>query len=152
MGINDVANRLISSHLLTFLHITFITLWLLAKLDLMILALILSVEGVFIWTVVLKSTEKIRAGQEKKERFENKRFREFLEEDIKTTQQNLKVSREVFLKLQENDYKLEELKSQVEQLKKAVSVDLSVKNSKLLTASSRPVSRDPGLDAGSSPA
>lgn len=126
-GVNDVANRLISSHVLTFLQITFITVWLLAKLDLMVLALILSVEGVFIWTVVLKSTEKIRLGQEKKERFENKRFREFLEDDIKTTQQNLKVSREMFLKLQDNEYKLEELKTKVDQLTKIASVDVANK-------------------------
>lgn len=126
-GINDLANRLISSHVLTFLQIIFITIWLLVKLDLTVLALILSVEGVFIWTVVLKSTEKIRQGQEKKERFENKRFREFLEDDIKTTQQNLKVSREIFVKLQENDFKLEELKSQVEQLKRITAADVADK-------------------------
>ena len=127
MEINDLANRLISSHVLTFLQITFITFWLLAKLDLTVLALILSVEGVFIWTVVLKSTEKIRSGQEKKERFENKRFREFLEDDIKTTQQNLKISRELFLKLQDNEYKLEELKTKVDQLTKIASVDVASK-------------------------
>jgi uncharacterized membrane protein len=94
-----------------------------------VLALILSVEGVFIWTVVLKSTEKIRQGQEKKERFENKRFREFLEQDIKTTEQNLKISREIFIKFQENDFKLEELKSKVEQLTKIASVGAASKSS-----------------------
>lgn len=126
-SINDVANRLIGSHLLTILHVAFITFWLVFKLDVTVLALILSVEGVFIWTVVLKSTEKIRMGQEKKERFENKRFREFLEDDIKTTQQNLKISREIFVKMQENEFKLEELKSQVAELQKAVSVDVANK-------------------------
>lgn len=123
--INDLANKLIGSHAMTFLQITFITVWLLFKLDLTVLALILSVEGVFIWTVVLKSTEKIRQGQEKKERFENKRFREFLEDDIKMTQQNLKVSREMFIKLQEADYKMEELKNKVESLSKEVGLGLS---------------------------
>jgi len=126
-GVNEIASHLISSHVLTFLHITFITVWLLLKLDLTVLALVLSVEGVFIWTVVLKSTEKIRQGQEKKERFENKRFREFLEDDIKTTQQNLKISREIFVKLQENEYKVEDLKGQIEQLQKLVTVDVSTR-------------------------
>ncbi|MCL5003657.1 MAG: hypothetical protein M1352_00055 [Patescibacteria group bacterium] len=126
---NEYANRLISSHLFLLVHIAFITFWLVLKLDITLLALVLSVEGVTIWTVVLKSTNKIREGQEKKDRFENKRFREFLEEDIKSTEQNLKVSREIFLKLQENEYRLEELKSQVEELSKSVSVTIPGQNS-----------------------
>lgn len=120
--VNDISSRLISSHLFTVFHMGFITVWLMLKFDLTLLALILSVEGVFIWTVVLKSTEKIRQGQEKKERFENKRFREFLEEDVKVSQQNLKVSREMFIKLQESDFKIEELKNKVENLSKEVAL------------------------------
>ena len=102
-------SRLLASHAITFLHVTFITVWLVLKLDLTVLALVLSLEGVTIWTVVLKSTRKIQEIQEKKDRFENKRFREFLENDIKTTEQNLKISKEVFKKLQDLDFKIVEI-------------------------------------------
>ena len=85
-------------------------------------------EGLTIWTIVLKATGKIGEGQEKKDRFENKRFREFLENDVKMTEQSLKFSREIYVKIQESDFKIEELKNKVENLSKEVAVNLSEVN------------------------
>ena len=125
---NSVGETLISSHLMTIFHILFVTSWLLLKLDLTVLALLISVEGLTIWTIVLKATGKIREGQEKKDRFENKRFREFLENDVKMTEQSLKFSREIYVKIQESDFKIEELKNKVENLSKEMAVNLSEVN------------------------
>lgn len=121
---DGAAGKLIGSHLLSLANIFFITLWLTLNLDLKVLALVLSVEGVAIWTVVLKSTHRIQDIQEKKDRFENKRFREFLEDDIQATRQNLKLTKEVFKKLQEIDFKLEILEGEIEKQKKALDFDL----------------------------
>ena len=118
--ITTVGEVLISSHLITLFHILFVTIWLLLKLDLTVLALLISVEGLTIWTIVLKSTGKIREGQEKKDRFENKRFREFLENDVKLTEQNLKISRELFLKIQELSFKVEQESNKLDNLSKEV--------------------------------
>ncbi len=128
VSFDDVFSRLLASHAITFLHVTFITFWLVLNLDLTVLALVLSLEGVTIWTVVLKSTRKIQEIQEKIDRFENKRFREFLENDIKTTEQNLKISREVFRKLQELDFKMAEIYEKVDRQEKAAALTLEGKN------------------------
>lgn len=124
---DELGGRFISSHSMTTFHIIFVTIWLLFDLDLTVLALILSVEGVVIWTVVLKSTNKIREAQEKKDRFENKRFREFLENDIKVTEQDLKLTREAYLKLQDLAYRIEELGTRVESLSKSLTLQVEDK-------------------------
>ena len=126
--INSVGETLISSHLITLFHIIFVTGWLLLKLDLTVLALLISVEGLTIWTIVLKSTGKIREGQEKKDRFENKRFREFLENDVKLTEQNLKMSRELFIKMQDMAFKVEEVSVKLETLTREVGLSVNLRD------------------------
>ena len=121
---NELATRVISSHFFSLLHISFITAWLLLQLDLTVLALLLTVEGVTIWSVVLKATNKIRQLQEKKEQFENKRFRQFLESDVEVTQQSLKMNREIFKKIQDLEDKIEELYNQISTHEESLEVKL----------------------------
>lgn len=96
-----------------FIHLLFITLWMIIGYSKENLIFIISIEGVFIWFFVLHTTNKIRDFEWKRDMWERRRDREKLEHDVRITEKDLKITQEVYKTIQEMSTDIMEIKARV---------------------------------------
>lgn len=109
----DQITNFLASPWAIFVHLLFVTLWLIIGYSKENLVFIISIEGVFIWFFVLHSTNKIRDFEWKRDRWERRRDREKLENDISVTEKDLKITQEVYKAVQELSTDIMEIKARV---------------------------------------
>lgn len=109
----DQITNFLASPWAIFVHLLFVTLWLIIGYSKENLIFIISIEGVFIWFFVLHSTNKIRDFEWKRDRWERRRDREKLENDITVTEKDLKITQEVYKAVQELSADIMDIKARV---------------------------------------
>ncbi len=110
----DFITNFLGSPLAVAIHLLFISSWFFFHLPAELLIYVFTIEGVFIWLFVIHTTNKLRDFEWKKERWERRRDRDKLEEDIRITEKDLRLTQEVYKKIHEIHAELESVKEHLQ--------------------------------------